>query len=292
MDTRGIFASNASKYGHLNWLIFPLAPGAKVPMKGTAGLKEASANRAQIAVWSKLYPDSNLAVLCGAESGIIVIDIDAQNGGLNTVARLAKEGRAFPDTVEAASPSGGRHLYFAHDMRVRVSGSNRLGRGIDVSTDGHAMVLPPSYWAQKAKFYRWVRPPRGVEFASLPRWVIDTLKPKPEAKRQPRRDIDISNLFGYRRQAVSDLNEAARQIAALQDGRHEAPFKVGASLGAYVHHNLLTQADLEEAVLAASTANGSKYSRGDRLQQLRNGLRKAASDNLPPLARIHRGEAT
>ena len=66
MHTRSIFASNASKYGHLNWLIFPLAPGAKVPMKGTAGLKEASANRAQIAVWSKLYPDSNLAVLCGA----------------------------------------------------------------------------------------------------------------------------------------------------------------------------------------------------------------------------------
>jgi hypothetical protein len=259
-------------------------------MKGTAGLKEASADRAQIGVWSKQYPDSNLAVLCGAESGITVIDIDAQNGGLDTIARLAKDGRTFPDTVEAMSPSGGRHLYFAHDMRVRVSGSNKLGRGIDVSTDGHAMVLPPSYWAQKGKFYRWVRPPRGCEFTRLPRWVIEALKPKPEPRSQPRRDLDFSHLSGYRRQAMSDLNEAARRLAALQDGRHEAPFKVGASLGAYVHHKLLAQADLEDAVLAASAANGSKYSRDDRLQQLRNGLRRAAADCLPPLARIHRGD--
>lgn len=125
---RNTFAANASKYGQLNWPIFPLAPGAKIPLKGSAGIKEASANRAQIAWWAKQHPDANICLLCGSQSGVIVIDIDDRSNGHETVARLAKEGKLFSETVEASTPGNGRHLFYAYDERVSVSGSNKLGK--------------------------------------------------------------------------------------------------------------------------------------------------------------------
>jgi hypothetical protein len=294
MTTHNIFADNAGKYAHLNWLVFPLAAGAKVPMKGSSGLKEASANRAQIAAWAKQHPDANIGLRCGPESGVIVIDIDPRNGGFETVARLTKDGKTFPETVESATPSGGRHLFFAYDERVSVSGSNKLGRGVDVSTNGHAVTLPPSHFSKTGKVYRWVRPPRGNELPKLPRWAIAVLKPKPEPLRKPMRPIELGHLTGYRRQALVDLDEAVRRLAALHDGRHEAPFKVASALGKYVHHDLLEPSDLESAIMDACAANGAlkKYRSRDLLSQIRNGLAKARNDALPRLARIHRAVST
>ena len=94
---------------------------------------------------------------------------------------------------------------------------------------------------------------------------------------------DLSDLAGYRRQAFADLDAAVRRIARLQDGRHEAPFKAAALLGKYVHHGLLTEADLEGAILSACGSNGAleKYKRGDLCKQIRNGLSKSRGDALP-----------
>jgi hypothetical protein len=104
-----------------------------------------------------------------------------------------------------------------------------------------------------------------------------------------RKPIDLGNITGYQRQALADLDETCRRVAALQDGRHEAPFKAAALLGKYVHNSLLTEADLEQALLSACGNNGAlaKYKREDLCKQIKNGLNKAKGDALPPLARIH-----
>lgn len=287
---QNIFANNVGRYFSLNWQLFPQAEGTKVPIKGTRGLNEASANRAQLMVWAKLYPRANIGLRCGPESGVIVIDIDPRNGGDKTLANLAKKGLVLPDTVEASTPSGGRHLFYAYDDRVCVSGSNKLGPGIDICTNGHAVTLPPSYNAERGKFYRWVRSPRGTDLPRLPRWVIDMLKPKPMPKVAPMPRIDFANLQGYRRQAMADLDRMAKRIAALADGRHEAPFKAGASLGVYVHHGVLDPGLLEQAVMAACQSNGAltKYKPQDLRKQIANGILRARGDHLPRLAREHR----
>jgi hypothetical protein len=102
--------------------------------------------------------------------------------------------------------------------------------------------------------------------------------------------IEYGKLHGYHRQAMADLDRAVRFVSNLRDGRHEAPFKVGCELGAYIHHGLLKKDDLERAIMSACEANGSlaKYKAMDLLTQLRNGLDLARADSLPPLARIHR----
>jgi hypothetical protein len=289
MAPSNIFAANASKYGTLGWLIFPLAQGAKVPMKGTDGFKSASANQAQHSAWSRAHPDANIAAATGATSGIIVIDLDPRSGSEATLSKLAEAGKRLTNTVTAITPRGGNHLYFAYDPRVTVSKANALGPGVDIKTDGGYIVLPPSWWSEVDAAYRWLTPPRGNCLPAVPRWVIEALKPAPRPVHQLMKPIDLGNLKGYHRQALADLDATCRRVAALQDGRHEAPFKAAAVLGKYVHNGLLTEADLEQALLSACGNNGAlaKYKREDLCKQIKNGLNKAKGDALPPLARIH-----
>jgi Bifunctional DNA primase/polymerase, N-terminal/AAA domain len=55
--------------------VFPLAAKSKVPMKGTAGFKDASAHPTQIEDWWEKMPAANIGIACGA-SGVIVLDFD------------------------------------------------------------------------------------------------------------------------------------------------------------------------------------------------------------------------
>src|SRR5262245_45216105 len=99
---RCIFALHAHKYAGLGWHIFPLAAGSKVPLANSAGLYDATINRAQIGAWCKQHPHANIGGHCGPESGIVAVDIDPRNGGTETVEKLAKQGKVFPETVESA----------------------------------------------------------------------------------------------------------------------------------------------------------------------------------------------
>jgi hypothetical protein len=291
MHSRNIFRDNAAKYAELGWAIFPLTAGDKVPMRGTNGLHNASNDRAQIEAWSLRHPDANIAIRCGKASNVVVIDCDPRNGSDETVAKLARVGKTFPDTCpEASTPRAGRHLYCAYDERVQASKVHALGPGVDLKTDGGYIVLPPSWWAKQDAGYRWIVPPRGNCLPPLPRWVIQALQPKPAPKRAPSTPIDTSNLSGYRRQAVADLQDLAQQMATLGDGRHTAPFSMACRIGKYRAHGLLTDAEIESAFLDASTSNEalSKYTEKDLITQIRNGIRRATSDQLPPLARRYR----
>ena len=158
-----------------------------------------------------------------------------------------------------------------------------------MKTNGGYIVLPPSYWWEVDGHYRWIVPPRGNLLPSLPRWAVEMLKPKPEPKRSPK-PIDLHNLRGYQRQAAADLNEALRRVAALTDGRHEAPFKMASWLGPYVHNGMLAESTLRDGLYSASQANGflKKHNRSDFEGQVTRGLAKAANKALPPLAREHR----
>jgi hypothetical protein len=291
MNLKNIFASNANKYATLGWAVLPLAEGEKIPMSGTKGFKSASVDVDQLAAWSRQYPSANIGVATGKISNVIVIDFDPRAGSSETTVRLAQDGKVFADTVEAVSPRGGRHLYYAYDPRVATSKANALGPGIDIKTDGGYVVGPPSVWRQNGQSYKWLRPPRGVELPKLPRWVVQSLEHKPEPIRQPLRQIDLGNLSGYRRQAMADLADYANRVAALHDGRHEAPFKLACALGKYVHHRLLSEANLIGVIMDACSANGAlgKYGPNDIEKQIRNGLRCSANDGLPQLSRSNRG---
>jgi hypothetical protein len=87
-------AEAAADYAERGWLVMPLhsiqgesctcgKPDCHSPGKHprTAhGLKDASTDQQQVAAWWREWPDANVGIVTGTESGIVVIDIDGQRG--------------------------------------------------------------------------------------------------------------------------------------------------------------------------------------------------------------------
>jgi len=284
-----IFRNHAKTYASLGWQIFPLAVGTKIPRKGSHGLLDATTEPSKIQEWIRECPDANIALRCGPESNVVVLDFDPRSGCVETVNKLNAQGKKFPSTVMSETPRKGRHLYYAYDRRVNVSKSNALGPGIDVKTTGGQIVLPPSWWGEMKAAYKWVRGPKGPDLPKLPDWIITALAPKPVQK-VVMRPIHLTSAIGYRRQALADLHDVTSRMAALDDGRHDAPWRAAARLGKYVHHGMLSESVLSEAIVNACTANGflAKYSRFDVETKIARGIHASRSDPLPPLAREHR----
>jgi hypothetical protein len=145
----------------------PLAPHGK---------DDATTDEDQLAVWWDAYPDANLGIKTGAESGLVVLDVDPRKGGDLTLQALeAKHGR-LPHSVEALSGGGGRHVDFQHPGVPVPSRADALGPGLDVKADGGYVVGPPSLHASGRR-YAWElsSDPAIVSLAPLPEWLLGRL---------------------------------------------------------------------------------------------------------------------
>lgn len=94
--------------------------------------------------------DTPVGILLGKPSGIVVVDIDVQNGGA-LAPLLSRYGEAIKETYVVKTPSGGWHLYFEypdvdHLKGVINAGKNltEIGPGIDLLSDGRHVQAPPT----------------------------------------------------------------------------------------------------------------------------------------------------
>lgn len=120
--------------------VFPCAPGAKVPAKGTAGFKDATRHPAIINAWWDAEPDYNIGCYPAA-SGHAILDIDPKHEGPSTLTGLEMEHGFLPETFTVATPSGGTHYWFRGDC---PSTAGRVGLGLDTRGRGGYVLLPGS----------------------------------------------------------------------------------------------------------------------------------------------------
>lgn len=199
------FKSAAVEYAAMGWRSFPLAPGTKVPaIKGGAGVKDATHDRAQIDSWARRFPGSNIGLACG-DGAFVVIDIDPRNGADASMAAIAKRGYCFPPCPVAMTGGGGWHLFFAFDARI-VNSHNRLGEGIDVKSSGGYVVaspsiVPPKPGAKGTGAYRWLVHPSAQPLPRLPIWAATMLAPPPRPAHRTVALVDtpksINGLISY-----------------------------------------------------------------------------------------------
>lgn len=218
----------ALSYAARGWRVFPVyecrwpgtncscgnrkctSPG-KHPRTKT-GLKEASVDTAQIRRWWTQWPTANVGIATG--KGLVVIDIDPRHGGDESIDALRADIGGWPDTVEALTGGGGRHIYLAvpEGQSVRNS-AGELGPGIDVRGDGGYVVAAPSNHVTHG-VYAWEAssdPTDGVPLAMAPEaWLARIAPPKREGK-----------------SAVVPIN-----VAVGEGGRNNAVFSLGRSLRA------------------------------------------------------------
>lgn len=134
------------------------------------------ASEEEIKDWYQRWPDANVAVVTGSLSGLVVVDIDPRHGGDQSITSWEEEYGALPETVEAKSGGGGRHLYFSHPGGV-IHNRVNIVDGIDLRGDGGCIVTPPSIHSSgNAYTWRSGHEPGKIRLAKLPGWLMSLLE--------------------------------------------------------------------------------------------------------------------
>ncbi|MBK8172770.1 MAG: bifunctional DNA primase/polymerase [Sandaracinaceae bacterium] len=117
------------------------------------GHKDATTRASQIANWWEKYPQANVGIRTGVESGLFVLDVDPRHGGDAALAELEHQHGALPATIDASTGGGGRHLWFA---MPGTDARNRTGfrPGLDIRGKGGFAVVPPSNH-KSGRRYEW-----------------------------------------------------------------------------------------------------------------------------------------
>lgn len=145
------FKSWALFYAALGWHVFPLVPRNKNPIT-PHGSSEASTDPAQIEDWWTKWPDANIGMEA-SKSGLIVLDQDERNGGVEGYAALQAEHGLIDSPVQSISGRGtGFHKFFA--ARQGASYLGHPGKGLDGKHNGY-VLLPPSIHPDTGRPYTW-----------------------------------------------------------------------------------------------------------------------------------------
>lgn len=180
----GDILKTALEYAASGWSVFPLHS----PFNGgcscgdgncknigkhprtNQGLIDGTKDPKQIREWLKKWPDANIGVVTGENSGIVVLDIDEGKGGPESLKRLEEENGALPMTAEAKTGGGGRHLVFKHPGRT-IKNRTAFVEGLDFRGDGGYIVAAPSLHASGNR-YEWINHPQFTSLAELPDWLL------------------------------------------------------------------------------------------------------------------------
>lgn len=131
--------------------VFPLTPGAKIPLPRSRGFKDATTDAEQIRAWWAQTPDANIGIATGHL--VDVVDIDGAPGQASRAGHWPMfERLAVIGKVLTPRP-GGMHLF------VPATGEgNRAGilPGVDYRGVGGYVVAAPS--RTDVGTYRWLAP--------------------------------------------------------------------------------------------------------------------------------------
>lgn len=167
--------------------VFAVKQGEKRPdpLLAPSGFLDASTDAQDVAGWFDVKPKANIGVACGADYGLVVVDVDVKNGapGMQTYAEL---GLGDCATLTARTPSGGFHLYFKHPgarLKAKLPGIDIKG------ADGGGYVLaPPSTLPNGA--YTWLDPDMPV--VDMPFELVARLEVADVAASSPRKSSGAS----------------------------------------------------------------------------------------------------
>jgi putative DNA primase/helicase len=118
------------------------------------GLHDATPDPDQIREWWGQYPMANIGMPTGKWTGVVVLDVDPEKGGFDSLQALIRRHGVLPWTRVAHTGGGGLHFYFEHPGIYTRSSAGKIGRGLDFRGDGGYVLLPPSVHA-KNRTYAW-----------------------------------------------------------------------------------------------------------------------------------------
>lgn len=192
-------------YFDQGWCIIPAR--GKIPAVKWEQYQTKRPTKEQVEKWWDSNPNFNIALVTGAISGVVAVDVD----GVKVPAGLP------PTPIVETSP-GRYHYYFKHPGFLIKNAIGELVPGVDFKGDEGITILPPSTHFNKGtgkpdRQYKWALTPKQVgEFADLPQWVIDGIKAKKPIQEIAKgttkgsRNSDTTSYIGYLLHNSKDLD--------------------------------------------------------------------------------------
>lgn len=214
----------ALRYAAIGWHVFPVwgaadgkcrcgevckSPG-KHPVEHLArgGVTNATINPDQIRAWWNQFPEAGIGVSM-AGSGMVAIDIDPRNGGLDTIDQIEAQHGALESDVLAFTQGGGEHRVFSLASDAGLPG--KLGKGVDIKRNGY-IVVEPTQGVQGQ--YAWEAssdPLEGAVPSPLPDWLRGLAQSREPVSSEPVR-FATSEQIEELRGALSVLDSDDRDI--------------------------------------------------------------------------------
>lgn len=153
------------------WRLLPCVGRGKTPLIQDWP-RRASCDADVIRRWAQKHAGCNWGALCGADSGVWVLDVDGVLGNASLRSLVEQHGSDWTKTLTAKTGTG-LHLYFHQPVGIVIRNSaGRLGVGLDTRGAGGYVICPPSTHPSGAR-YEWKSPLNGIVPAPAPAWLLE-----------------------------------------------------------------------------------------------------------------------
>lgn len=277
-------------YARRGWPVFPCrAADSHDPETGeilaikspllSNGFRGATKNERIIKELWKRNPGALIGCPTGDPMGAWVLDLDIKPGvgnGFEWLEAMIDEHGPLPETAQAQTINGGRHIYFRYAHGVRNRG--KLGACVDVRGAGGYVILPGSV-TEDGREYFWYDHDGDSDtdgetippIADAPQWLLDLVLPPPAPARHDYTYVTGDN-EPYVERAVED--EMCKLAGTGQGSRGYQLNASAFSLGTMVGAGALSRQEAEAKLFEAASACGVLAKDGERetLAKIRRGL--------------------
>ncbi len=157
----------ALKYSELGFSVIPVKQNKRPYIEWTE-FQHRRAGKPEIEAWWKEWPDANVAIVAGIQSGVDIIDADTEEAR-NSIQEFLPDSLSVP-TVKTPK---GWHYYFLH--KGGLTNKARVLASCDIRTQGGYVLAPPS--TNGKAVYAWLPGLKitDVEVSPIPDMLWDVL---------------------------------------------------------------------------------------------------------------------